>query len=116
MSTGSTIYKFFADNIKGVLGIIVTGILITIATMAYQSSDFYKATVLLPLIKDHEDYINKEKESKGKDIAVGLRYNTEKKKFYWRDAHKDYHPIYTDSIGTFYRNGNDKKVYIKFEE
>lgn len=119
MSVFTGIGKFLGDNLKSVIGVIVSGILITVVTVAYQSSDFYKTTVLIPVIEENAAYIKQEKldnEKKSKDIAVGLRYNTEKEKFYWRDAHKDCHPIYTDSIGTFYRNSNDKKVYIKFEE
>ena len=113
--------RFILEHIKVVVAVAIVGVLTTIGTMAYRSTNLYKATQALPAmlikIKYNTDYINDEirdQEKKDNDIAVGIRYNVSLRKFYWRDADKEYRPIYTDSIGTFYRNDIDRKVYIKF--
>jgi hypothetical protein len=108
-------------NLKAIIGTVLAGGLITVCTMAYRSTDFYKATQNLPAMEvkikflmNHISEEKKEDKKKANDIAVGIRYNVSLKKFYWRDANKYYREIYTDDIGTFYRNDKDRKVYIKF--
>lgn len=122
MNFFNKIWKGILDNLRTVIYVGVAGFLVTIGTMAYKSTDFYTLTQRLPefetKLKYVVDYINEEKkdiEKKKNDIAIGIRYNVTLKKFYWRDADREYRPIHTDEIGTFYRNDHDRKVYIKFD-
>jgi len=63
-------------------------------------------------VDDHHKHINDEKIQKAIEYQVGLRFNKKNKKLYWRDKNKEYREIFHDTTGDYYRNDQDKKVYI----
>lgn len=60
------------------------------------------------LMKHVTDDINKGL----KEFQVGLRFRTTNKKLYYRDINREYREVFHDATGDYYRDGNDKRVYI----
>jgi len=58
------------------------------------------------------DYIREEKEKKSEEYQVGLRFKKLNSQLYFRDMKKEYRIIKHDATGDYYRDENDKRVYI----
>jgi hypothetical protein len=130
-------WKLILDNLKVVvIGVIITG-LSTLCYLAYESTDLYKVieykkeveTKIIPSFNKSQrrqdlkikwlmNYISDEVEAKSErrnDIAVGLRWNKSKNKFYFRDRNRYYREVFSDTVGMFYNDESNIKIYINFK-
>ncbi len=58
------------------------------------------------------DYISRQVKNKSEEYQVGLRFKKLNGKLYFRDMLKEYREIKHDVTGDYYRDANDKRVYI----
>ena len=58
------------------------------------------------------EYIKEQNEKKEQEYQVGLRFKKANGQLYFRDKNKEYRIIKHDKTGDYYRDENDKRVYI----
>ena len=58
------------------------------------------------------EYISKQEKKKNEEYQVGLRFKKLNGKLYFRDKLREYREIKHDVTGDYYRDANDKRVYI----
>ena len=131
------LWKLTLDNLRIVVGGAAITILTTLFYLAYESTDLYKVieykreveTKIIPAFNKSQrrqdlkikwimNYLSEEIKSKAEkrnDIAVGLRYNKERDKFYFRDKDRYYREVFSDTVGMFYNNEINEKIYINFK-
>lgn len=58
------------------------------------------------------EYISNQEKKKNEEYQVGLRFKKLNGKLYFRDKLREYREIKHDVTGDYYRDANDKRVYI----
>lgn len=132
--------KIFGKEIEiGIKGIVVTMIVGAfgtgigwVTTTLWENTSFHKSEKAVEkLLQEHKEYkdsvniylgehntrlilIEKHitKEIEQKSFAVGLRYNEEENKMYYRTSDKKEREVHKGNTGDYYRDENDRIVYI----